>query len=165
MASAFFEKIGSMAKNVTDKANDALEINRINAKINGEVQKISKIKTSLGEHIWTCFEKGDSFDETTTELCSKIAECKANIQSFQEEIQAIKEAQSSPQETARLCPSCGNAVGPELKFCTVCGTQLPDPDDSSNLASSTPKTLTCRNCGSELKTGQNFCIVCGTKVE
>lgn len=32
--------------------------------------------------------------------------------------------QNAPQNTARFCPSCGNAVNENAKFCSRCGKQL-----------------------------------------
>ena len=166
MASAFFEKIGSVAKNVTDKANDAfksatdkandaLEINRINSKINGENQRISKLKMQLGEYIWTRFEAGDSFDENASELCNQIVASKENIAGFEEDIQRIKESNVAPNAPI-TCPSCGNTVDRSLKFCPTCGTQISGTEAAKKV---------CPNCGKELSDNSKFCGACGAKIE
>jgi NADH pyrophosphatase NudC (nudix superfamily) len=167
MASAFFEKIGSVARNVTDKANDAfktatdkandaLEINRINTKINGENQKISRFKAQLGEYIWTRFEAGDVFDENASEICTQIAACKENISEFEQNIQRIKEANAAPGTTI-LCSACGKQVEQSLKFCPNCGNRLADATE--------PEKKLCPNCGQELGKDQKFCGACGAKLE
>lgn len=164
MASAFFEKIGSMAKNVTDKANDALKINRINAKINGEYQKISGLKMQLGEYIWTRFEAGDSFDENVLDICSQIKECEDNTRTFEEEILKIKNVAYGLSDTlVNICSACGNPVGSNLNFCPKCGTRLTTVPIAP--VSSEPQNQFCPNCGKELTEDQKFCGACGTKVE
>ncbi len=153
-----------MAKNVTDKANDALKINRINAKINGEYQKISGLKMQLGEYIWTRFEAGDSFDENVLDICSQIKECEDNTRTFEEEILKIKNVAYGLSDTlVNICSACGNPVGSNLNFCPKCGTRLTTVPIAP--VSSEPQNQFCPNCGKELTEDQRFCGACGTKVE
>lgn len=163
MASAFFEKISSIARHVTDKASHILEINRINAKINKEYQKISDLKMQLGEHIWTRFETGDSFDETSLNICSQITACQDTILIHETELLKIKQDVSdSVDDSVRPCPVCGSPAGAAVNFCPKCGARL--AADASAPSSSVSEHQFCPNCGKQLTKEQNFCSVCGRKV-
>ena len=47
-----------------------------------------------------------------------------------------------------LCPSCGNALMPNSKFCNICGAALPND-------------VFCCSCGAKLPAGSKFCSQCG----
>ena len=55
----------------------------------------------------------------------------------------------APQPAGGTCPSCGNAVRADAKFCDHCGTKL---------------AAVCAKCGAELRPGAKFCDNCGTAV-
>jgi hypothetical protein len=55
----------------------------------------------------------------------------------------------APQPAGATCPSCGNAVRPDAKFCDHCGTKL---------------ATVCAKCGADLRPGAKFCDNCGTAV-
>lgn len=143
----FFNKLGGLAKNVTDKTNDLLEIGKLNSRIHAEEDAIEQHKFDLGEYMWEKFETGVAMDERATVICLAIRERQGNIQAMQAEIEQIKRAQEelrSAQAEARqqareqarqakaaaaaagteLCPVCGGEVKAGSKFCGDCGTQL-----------------------------------------
>ena len=59
----------------------------------------------------------------------------------------------------RYCINCGNELG-NTKFCTKCGTKVPDEAVSSS--NGTQQKRFCSNCGTEMGDEQ-FCINCGAK--
>ena len=66
------------------------------------------------------------------------------------------------EESVYKCPSCNAIVEKGQKFCTSCGSKLPENpkvvvEDSENVKK-------CSNCGAELKQGAKFCTECGGKV-
>jgi hypothetical protein len=57
---------------------------------------------------------------------------------------------AAPPPSGLNCPSCGQAVRAEAKFCDHCGATL---------------QLACPQCGEALRPGAKFCDSCGAKVE
>lgn len=79
-----------------------------------------------------------------------------NVQQQQSRVSrfAPKSNTISPQETnskTKKCPTCGNNVPENSKFCGECGTKLED--------------YICKVCGEKVPTGSKFCGNCGTRRE
>jgi uncharacterized membrane protein YvbJ len=49
----------------------------------------------------------------------------------------------------KACPSCGNEIASDSRFCPQCGT---------------PQALTCGACGHVNRADSRFCAQCGAKV-
>lgn len=69
---------------------------------------------------------------------------------------------SLPQEKADsasiatpVCPECGAAIRPDLRFCLQCGYAL--------SASLKPERALCQSCGEPLEAGVAFCTSCGAR--
>ena len=157
---AFFDKLGEITKNVGDKTNDMIEINKLNSKIKTERTAIETVKAELGALYWAKFEAGTQLDDDAAELCAKIKGSFEAIAGFEAEIKRIKEenekkpepapaaavpAASTPVAEGTFCPSCG------AKFCPECGSPA------------APVKRICPACGAELAEGAKFCPECGTK--
>jgi class 3 adenylate cyclase len=52
--------------------------------------------------------------------------------------------------TVVVCPSCGEAIDPDARFCESCGRALVEP---------------CPRCGAETKVGARFCASCGHRLD
>jgi predicted amidophosphoribosyltransferase len=64
-----------------------------------------------------------------------------------------KLGQEQWRETIRAtCPSCGEALPGNTKFCPSCGAAV-------------KQTVFCGQCGAKLTPGTKFCPECGAKVE
>ncbi|MBP5261119.1 MAG: SPFH domain-containing protein [Clostridiales bacterium] len=88
--------------------------------------------------------------------------------------------QTAPSTTNNIqCPSCGNTLPANAKFCLECGTKIVSPAADEIICPScgakTPKgkfclecgapmIRKCANCGAEIPAGGKFCLECGTKV-
>ena len=88
---AFFDKLGEITKNVGDKTNDMIEINKLNSKIKTERTAIETVKAELGALYWAKFEAGTQLDDDAAELCAKIKGSFEAIAGFEAEIKRIKE--------------------------------------------------------------------------
>jgi predicted RNA-binding Zn-ribbon protein involved in translation (DUF1610 family) len=66
-------------------------------------------------------------------------------------------ATSMPKEsqTQINCPSCGQTLSQNAKFCSSCGSPVPPPKP-------TPKF--CAQCGAPVSPNAKFCASCGTKL-
>lgn len=76
-------------------------------------------------------------------------------------------------EVEIVCPGCGRTIKGVSKFCTFCGTTLPEPDLNPNADYSLPNNKqvvadpsagTCAKCGAPLKPGAAFCVNCGEPI-
>lgn len=57
-----------------------------------------------------------------------------------------------PLEVAMTCPQCAQPTLPGARFCTSCGTRLPE-------------VSRCDSCGGDLPPNARFCVGCGAPVE
>ena len=68
------------------------------------------------------------------------------------------EAEANARAAALTCPNCGNVNAEGFKFCSSCGTRLPE-------SAPTPQKRFCSHCGAEVAEGMRFCSTCGTRQE
>jgi hypothetical protein len=81
---------GDLAKQVGEKANDALEITKLNAKISAEKVEIEKEMKKISEALFEKFSKGEEVPEEIREFCDNIKTRYANIDAIKEEIEKVK---------------------------------------------------------------------------
>lgn len=81
---------GDLAKQVGEKANDALEITKLNAKISTEKAEIEKEMKKISETIFEKFSKGEEVPEEIREFCDNIKTRYANIDAIKAEIEKVK---------------------------------------------------------------------------
>lgn len=70
--------------------------------------------------------------------------------------------------TPRTCAQCGAPLEDGMRFCTNCGTPVPERPDPAQSVPPRQDTAAscipgiCPHCGSRLNPGARFCTVCGT---
>jgi membrane protease subunit (stomatin/prohibitin family) len=172
---AFFDKLGDIARNIGDKATDAIETTKLNNKISAEKTAIAEFMRQIGEYYYGKHQAGESDDPGAAELYAAIDGHNRTIADTQAEIariQAENEAQSAQAQTAAVptaapapasdsiaCPSCGKINAPGTKFCCECGGKLEIP------APAVPETRPCPGCGAQIPADNKFCGECGYKFE
>lgn len=157
---AFFDKLNDLAKNVGDKANDAIETTKLNNKINTEKAAIAEEYKKIGEHYYTKYTAGETVDTEINEFIASIDSHKTVIMEVEMQIRALKqEATTPPAPVAAVgnivCPACGKQNGPGTKFCCECGGKLE--------AKAPPRS--CPSCRAVVGEGINFCNECGTRIK
>ena len=65
------------------------------------------------------------------------------------------------------CPSCGNSMEPDARFCNICGAPVTAAVQGSRLPPmrgvfAAPPYVRCTRCGKIVPEGYKFCNVCGT---
>ena len=176
-----FNKLSGIAKNLGDKASEALEVNRLNGRINAEKNAVNECMRKIGEFFYARFEAGESCDPGISELLAEIAEHNNVVSQTQAEIARIQ-AESAQSQAARsavsesvpaapaptlaqdpvmaaatvACPSCGAQLPADAKFCRECGAKIEVPEVKENI---------CPECGAVIPTGGKFCGDCGAKIE
>ena len=74
------EKTEELTKTLGEKAEAALEIQRLNSQVNKERSKISDTHKKIGEILWAKFEAGEEIPEEFKEHCTAISEALTKIE-------------------------------------------------------------------------------------
>ena len=150
---AFFDKLGEMAKNVSEKASDSLETNKLVSEINLTKGNIQALQRELGEFYWAKFAVGEKLDDEAMLICDKIILAQDKIKVLEGQINQIKaegEARKAEREAVKAEKKAAEKVAEAEKAAEKAGIEL-DP--------------VCSGCGAELVEGVKFCGQCGTPVE
>lgn len=65
---AFFDRLNEMAKTVSEKTNDSLEINKLIGEINLTKGNIQSFQRELGEHFWASATRSQAVKSLRTVL-------------------------------------------------------------------------------------------------
>ena len=84
------EKTEELTKTLGEKAEAALEIQRLNSQVNKERSKISDTHKKIGEILWAKFEAGEEIPEEFKEHCTAISEALTKIDEHKVAIAKIK---------------------------------------------------------------------------
>ena len=161
---AFFDKLNKLVKDTGDKANELMEIGKLNSKIITEKSAISTVKEQMGEYVWAKYQEGAAFDEQLSEYCASIQASLEAIAELQSQIDALKAPKEEEAPKAPACPACGTAVSEDAKFCPSCGAKLEAPAPAEEPAEEAPAEIKCPECEASNPAGTNFCSGCGTKL-
>lgn len=119
------EKTEEITKTLGEKAEAALEIQRLNSQVNKERSKISDTHKKIGEVLWAKFEAGEEIPEDFKEHCTAISDGLTRIDDLKIAIAKIKATAFAGEEPKTVCPSCGAQVVLGAKFCGECGSKMP----------------------------------------
>lgn len=159
---ALFDKLNDFAKNVGDKASDAIEITKLNNKINTEKAAIAEDYKKIGEFYYTRHTEGEAINSEVDEFIASIDAHKNLIMETETQIRAMKEEAATPHVaidsvSSINCPNCGKKNSPGTKFCCECGGKLE--------AQVQPQARICPSCKTVVNEGINFCCECGTRIK
>lgn len=122
LAAEAASKASSLASEAANKANTAIENGRLGLKISSEEKKIDTYTTTLGQLLLDKLDAGETFDDEVMALYSSIQAARQVIAAARAEIEANRQREQA--EDGPHCPSCGQAVAGEDKFCSQCGVRL-----------------------------------------
>ncbi|MBM6829503.1 zinc ribbon domain-containing protein [Anaerotignum lactatifermentans] len=157
---AFLDKLGEFAKTAADKANDSLEINRINSDIVMEQGNIQVYQTDLGKYYWAKFVMGEKLDDEAMHICDKIVAAQDRIRELETEIEAIK-AQREAEKAERAEQKRLEAE----QAAKEAAQRLEEVKGDTPVAVTVDGERFCGGCGAPLAEGQKFCGSCGKAVE
>lgn len=150
---AFLDKLGELARTAADKANDGLEINRINSDIVIQKGNINEYQRELGMYCWARFVMGDQLDEEATAICDKIVKAQDRIKELEAEIEQVK-ADREAEKAERAEQKRLEAEAAAQEAAEAAGdVQITDADGEVGRF--------CGGCGAPLAEGQKFCGSCG----
>ncbi len=88
---AFLDKLGSIAKDMTEKAGEAVEITKLKAKVSKEKNAIEEVLQKIGGHYLDKFTAGEELDEAVMAMCREIDGHNKAIEDLMGQIAAVKE--------------------------------------------------------------------------
>lgn len=152
----FFNKIGSKistgASAVVNKTKDIAGTTKINIQISEDEKEIENLYKQLGRMY---FEKnGKSVSPEYKEIVEQIFHLNDRIDEAKLEIQRIK--------GITICENCGAELNAGTKFCSKCGTKVPE---YVNTAEVVETKIKCPACGHEEEQDISFCSACGCKLK
>lgn len=159
----FFDKLGEAARNLTEKAGDGLEANRLNGEIAIEKGNIQCFQRELGEHYWAKFVVGEKLDEEAMLICDKVVVSQDHIRQLEIDIEKIKKereavlaerAKAKQAEVGEEQPKEEGSV--EEKEPVIAEVREKKTDGQPRF---------CANCGGAIKAEQRFCMFCGAEVK
>ncbi|WP_304509877.1 zinc ribbon domain-containing protein [Anaerotignum sp.] len=164
----FFDKLGEAARNLTEKAGDSLEINRLTGEISIEKGNVQYYHKELGEHYWAKFAVGEKLDDEAMLICDKVVVSQDRIRHLEIEIEKIKKEREAIQEERAKTKRPHQEE--EEKETEQPKVEEPQDKDAEVLVEAVAEQTEewpryCHNCGGAIKEGQRFCIFCGAEVK
>lgn len=122
MANDFFDSFGETisrtARELSEKAENFYEVQKLRNQISAEERVVSKAMERLGGIIYERYEGGESVDDEIAGICGEISR----------HVSKIHELKGSAAGKAgqKICPSCHHTIDKEVFFCPFCGTACED---------------------------------------
>ncbi|WP_239613783.1 double zinc ribbon domain-containing protein [Cohnella mopanensis] len=177
---SFFKKLtDTVSKGVstaTEKAQQTVEITRLNAQISGKRKEIDKLFASIGESVYEGYQAHDLSlaQSKVIPKCEEITAIHVEIAALNDRIKSIRNEKDCV---------CGKRLPEDTRFCPACGNRFPDPipvelektpvqvdpyvpDELDSEQSDAPSVATdqrqiCNSCGTPLYADSHFCPACG----
>ncbi len=132
---ALLDKIGEFAKiaankteeitkTIGEKAEAAMEIQKLTSLVGKEESKIENTYKKIGKMVWEKSHTCESMPEIFKEECEAINASLAVIEDLKFKIANIKATAFNGEEPKVTCPNCGAPVSVSAKFCGECGSKM-----------------------------------------
>ena len=131
MAKDFFgslsETISKTARELSGRAEEAYETQRIKNKISGEERQVEKAMADLGRIIYKRYKAEIPVDDAQKALCEQIEQRMEQIAKYKSDISELK------VKCKRFCPACGSPINKNAAFCSQCGAACPteEPEEKA----------------------------------
>lgn len=120
----FFEdlgkRLGETAETVTNRAGEAIEIQRLKSQIRALARGNAVDLMELGRTIYDSYKAGEEVEENAKALCDAISDREDTMGSYEKKIARIKGASD--------CPNCGKMVARDMAYCPYCGEKAPEQE-------------------------------------
>lgn len=140
-AKAAAEQTKIIAKNVSEKAEAAMEIQKLSNGIEKHKQNRNEAYKKIGQYIYEKFSQEEDIPLDLVIHFNTITAVNAEIDTLTNEIALIKMEQFGGPSPTVTCPHCKKEIPYKSKFCPQCGYQLeedineaPHTDDAENTA-------------------------------
>jgi len=115
---AFFDEISKRVNSVTQNAQKAAEIVRIQRQISLKQGEYSKLFAEIGKLYYSAYQNGTAVEDELANLCARLDALNAEIDGLNLKLDDVKQI--------RRCPKCGNVQESDNRFCAFCGEKLPE---------------------------------------
>ncbi len=121
----FTETVSKGVTTATEKAQQTVEVTRLNAQISGKRKEIDKLFANIGESVYEAYQAHDlSLAESKViPGCEEIAAIRDEIAALNDRIKAIR--------NEKECV-CGKRLPYDTRFCPSCGNPFPEPEPEAN---------------------------------
>lgn len=120
-----FQKIKNSAGKVTDRAQNVVEIGKLNTQITNIEREVGLYYKRMGEVFYEGFQSKD-MSKAEKEMVELARTCGLLLEERDEIKYKIADLKNE-----RLCPSCGKSVAKEALFCQFCGSKLPERKETA----------------------------------
>ena len=139
MAKDFFGSLGETltktAKELSGRAEEVYETQRLKNKISGEERQIEKAMADLGRIIYKRYKKEIPVDDAQKALCEQIDQRMEQIEKYKTDISELK------VKNKRFCPSCGSPLAKDDAFCSQCGAACPTVEPEEDVIEGTAEEV------------------------
>lgn len=131
MAKDFFGSLGETltktAKELSGRAEEVYETQRLKNKISGEERQVEKAMADLGRIIYKRYKEEVPVDDAQKAICEQIDQRMEQIEKYKTDISELK------IKRKRFCPSCGSPIEKGAAFCSQCGAACPteEPEEEA----------------------------------
>lgn len=112
------KRLGETAESVTNKAGEAMEIQKLKSQIRTLERENDSDLAELGLAVYDQFKSGTEVGEEAAGLCEAI---QSREESIAECLQKISDVKGDSQ-----CEECGKTVGKGMAYCPFCGHKMPE---------------------------------------
>lgn len=118
----FFEdlgrKIGETAETVTNKAGEAVEVQRLKNQIRTLERGNERDYMDLGKMVYDHYKEGEVVDAEAIGICEAIQNREESIGKYEQQISDVKGDVT--------CDGCGKSVARDMAYCPYCGAKAPE---------------------------------------
>lgn len=128
----FFEdlgkRLGETAEAVTNKAGEAVEVQRLRSQIRSLEKENEKDLAEIGRMIYRQYQKKESVDAEAEAYCEAVESREESIREYRRKIIRVRGGVK--------CNVCGRMVAKDMIFCPYCGEKMPDERTEKESGSS-----------------------------
>ena len=110
------KRIGETAESVSNKAGEAVEIQKLKSQIRALERGTEEDLIDLGRMVYEYFEAGNLVGSEAEGLCEAIRSRKQSIEDYEKRIIAVRGEFS--------CKNCGKTISNKMAYCTYCGEKM-----------------------------------------
>ena len=129
---SFFEdlgrKIGETAETVTNKAGEAVEVQRLKNQIRTLERGNERDYMELGRMVYDHYKDGEVVDAEAIGICEAIENREESIGKYEQQISDVKGDVT--------CDGCGKSVSRDMAYCPYCGAKAPEKAEQETTDSS-----------------------------
>ncbi|GFN29892.1 zinc ribbon domain-containing protein [Paenibacillus xylaniclasticus] len=153
---SIFDKMKQGASDAARKAQQTIEVARLNSQKASREKDMTRLYTEMGEAMFNAYLSGETAEseETVATCCEQLKALKQEIEALDERIKAVKLEKSC---------SCGKVVPLNVKFCPDCGARFNEQEPKPEMTMGEIRVI-CPDCGTENELMAKYCTDCGLEL-